>query len=176
VRYLGIYLADIFGLCVLINTFFKKTKDNTMQTLPHHYNVQATGQPDSNVQVYAKNLADLTLAPPSQFGGPGDQWSPEYLFMASVASCFILSFKAIARASNLSWLSVECDVQGELDKMEGKTQFTNIVIKAKLVISPSQDSEKAQRLLIKADQSCLVSNSVKAGTDLECEVIVHQQS
>ncbi|MFT6896310.1 MAG: peroxiredoxin-like protein [Paraglaciecola sp.] len=146
-----------------------------MQTLPHQYNVQAKGQPDSNLHVYVKNLADLTVAPPAQFGGPGDQWSPEDLFMASLASCFILSFRAIARASNLSWLSLECDVQGELDKLEGKTQFTKIVTKAKLVISPSQSIEKAERLLIKADQSCLVSNSLKAEPELECEVIVEEQ-
>jgi organic hydroperoxide reductase OsmC/OhrA len=95
--------------------------------------------------------------------------------MASVASCFILSFRAIARASNISWLSLECDTQGELDKLEGKMQFTKIVIKAKLVISPSQSSEMAERLLIKAEQSCLVSNSLKTESHLEFEVIVQDK-
>jgi peroxiredoxin-like protein len=146
-----------------------------MQAFPHQYNVQAKGQPDNDVQVYVKNLEDLTLAAPAQFGGPGDKWSPEDLFMASVASCFILSFTAIARASNLSWLSLACDVRGELDKIEDKTQFTKIVIKAKLVISSTQSREKAERLLIKADQSCLVSNSLKVKSELECEVIIQVQ-
>lgn len=146
-----------------------------MQAFPHQYNVQAKGQPDSNLQVYATNIADLTVAPPAQFGGPGDQWSPEDLLMASIASCFILSFRAIARASELNWLSLECDVQGELDKLAGKTQFTKINITAKLVIAAAQSSEKAERLLNKAEQSCLVSNSLKSESHLACEVIVQGQ-
>jgi peroxiredoxin-like protein len=146
-----------------------------MQVLPHQYNVQAKGQSDNSLQVKAENLAELSIAPPAQFGGPGDQWSPEDLFMASLASCFILSFRAIARASDLSWLSLTCDAQGILDKLEGKTQFTKIDIKAKLVIAATQSSEKAVRLLNKAEQSCLVSNSLKSESHLECEVIVEQQ-
>ena len=36
-----------------------------MQTLPHHYDVQAKAQADSNLQVHVANLTDLTVAPPS---------------------------------------------------------------------------------------------------------------
>ena len=142
-----------------------------MQTLPHHYHVQAKAQADSNLQVHVANLADLTVAPPSQFGGPGDLWSPEDLLMASVTSCFILSFRAIARASNLSWESLECNAQGELDKLAGKTQFTKININAKLVIAAGENSEKAERLLNKAEESCLITNSLTTESHLECEII-----
>jgi peroxiredoxin-like protein len=141
-----------------------------MQALPHQYKVQAKGQPGSNLQVHVANLADLTIAPPLQFGGPGDQWSPEDLFMASIASCFILSFRAIARASNLSWISLECDAQGELDKRDGKTQFSKIVINAKLAIVVGENNEKAQRLLNKAEQTCLISNSLTSESHLECGI------
>ncbi|MFT4939183.1 MAG: peroxiredoxin-like protein [Paraglaciecola sp.] len=146
-----------------------------MQALPHQYNVHVSGQADSNLQVHVVNLVNLTVAPPALFGGPGDQWSPEDLFMASVASCFILSFKAIARASKLSWQSVQCDAQGELDKLAGKTQFTKIVINAKLVITAGESSEKAERLLNKAEQSCLITNSLTSETHLECEVSVEDE-
>ena len=141
-----------------------------MQTLPHHYHVQAKAQADTNLQVHVANLTDLTVAPPSQFGGPGDLWSPEDLLMASVVSCFILSFRAIARASNLSWESLECNAQGELNKLAGKTQFTKINIKAKLVIAAGENFEKAERLLNKAEESCLVTNSLNTESHLECEV------
>jgi peroxiredoxin-like protein len=143
-----------------------------MQALPHQYHVQAKAQAESNLQVHASNLTDLTVAPPTQFGGPGDQWSPEDLLMASVASCFILSFRAIARASNFSWLSLECNTQGELDKLAGITQFTKIVIMAKLVIGNDESSEKAERLLNKAEQLCLITNSLSSESHLECEISV----
>ena len=147
-----------------------------MQALPHQYNVQVNGVPDTNLQVHVANLANLTIAPPAQFGGPGDQWSPEDLFMASVAGCFILSFRAIARASNFTWVSIECNAQGELDKLEGKAQFTKIVISAKLAVAAGESSEKAERLLIKAEQSCLISNSLTTESRLECDITVEENS
>lgn len=33
-------------------------------------------------------------APPVQFGGDGKEWSPEDLFVAAVADCYLFSFKA----------------------------------------------------------------------------------
>lgn len=92
--------------------------------------------------------------------------------MALVASCFILSFRAITWAWDLSWFSLECDLKGILDKGQGKTQFTKIAIKGKLVITNAQSTENAERLLNKAEQSCLLSNSLKSESLFECEVIV----
>ena len=146
-----------------------------MQALPHLYKVQAKGQDASNLVIHVDKLVDLTVAPPALFGGPGHLWSPEDLFMASVAGCFVLSFRAIARASNLSWISIECDALGELDKLEGKTQFTKIVITAKLAIAVGKSSEKAERLLNKAEQSCLISNSLRSESHLECEITVEEK-
>lgn len=140
------------------------------QALPHHYHVKASGEPDQILDVSVENVAGIAVAPPAQFGGPGDEWSPEDLFMASVASCFILSFKAIARASKLPWLSIECNSDGELDRLEGKTQFTKIVTTATLLIADVDNIEKAERLLHKAEQSCLVLNSLTSESRLECRV------
>jgi hypothetical protein len=48
-----------------------------MQALPHQYYAKATGKPDVYLDVSVTNLADIIVAPPAQFGGPGDEWSPE---------------------------------------------------------------------------------------------------
>lgn len=143
-----------------------------MQALPHQYQVKATGKPDQNLDVSVANIPDLVVAPPAQFGGPGNEWSPEDLFMASIASCFILSFKAIARASKFSWVSITCDSEGVLDRLDGKTQFTKVITKATLVITATESVETAERLLHKAEQSCLVVNSLTSESVLECTVNV----
>ncbi|WP_371195965.1 OsmC family protein [Glaciecola sp. SC05] len=131
-----------------------------MQALPHQYHVSATGKSDNSLHVSIANLEDLPVAAPAQFGGPGDQWSPEDLFMASISSCFVLSFRAIARASKLNWQSIECHSQGTLDKVEGKNKFTKVVTDVTLVIAETESIELAERLLHKADASCLVANSL----------------
>lgn len=143
-----------------------------MQNLPHHYQVTATADAEGDVTLAGEGLPSLATAPPAEFGGPGDRWSPETLLCAAVADCFILTFRAIARASKLAWTSLECSVSGTLDRVERVTQFTAFTVHAKLVVPGGGNEEQAQRLLAKAEQSCLVTNSLKAQAHLEAEVVV----
>ena len=143
-----------------------------MQDLPHHYKVTAAGSPESNLSTTADNLPTIVTAAPAGFGGPGDQWSPEDLMIAAVANCTVLSFKAIARFSKLEWVSIECESEGLLEKIDRKMLFTKVTTKARLMVTSQEDVAKAEKLLIKAEESCLVSNSMTAETHLECEVTV----
>ena len=90
-----------------------------MQDFPHHYRVGATAEPDGDVSLTGDGLDAIASAPPAEFGGPGDRWSPETLLVAAVADCFILSFRVIARASKLPWISLKCEVEGTLERREG---------------------------------------------------------
>ena len=143
-----------------------------MQNLPHHYNVAATSASDSNVSLTSPGLATPESAPPAEFGGPGDQWSPETFLVAAVADCFILSFKAIARASKLDWLSLSCDAEGILDREDRRTQFTGFNLNVVLLIPQGTDEQKAERLLEKAESICLITNSLNAEPRLNTEVRV----
>ena len=146
-----------------------------MQAYPHHYNVQASSTIDSDVNINSDDLPTLQSAPPKQFGGAGDRWSPETLLVAAIADCFILTFKAIARASNFSWDSLSCDVEGVLDRADGVTQFVEFTLEAHLSINGQQDGaveleDKANRLLNKAKKSCLITQSLKAQTHLSTRI------
>ena len=141
-----------------------------MQNLPHNYVVSATASVRSNVELTSPGLAALESAPPAEFGGPGDLWSPETLLAASVADCFILTFRAIARASKLEWNSLSCDVDAILDKVDRVTRFTEIHEKVVLEVPAGTDEAKALRLLEKAEQACLITSSLIAEVRLEAEV------
>jgi organic hydroperoxide reductase OsmC/OhrA len=141
-----------------------------MQDLPHHYSVAAGAQAEGPVVLSSEGLPDLASAAPQQFGGPGDRWSPETLLVAAVADCFILSFRAIARASKLAWTSLECRVEGTLDRVDRAMQFTAFHVRASLRVAPGVSEEQARRILEKAERSCLISNSLKAPSHLEAEV------
>jgi organic hydroperoxide reductase OsmC/OhrA len=147
-----------------------------MQDLPHLYRVNASAEGAANVVLSADNLPDLETAGPPEFGGPGDVWSPETLLVGAVADCFILSFRAIARTAKLEWLTLECDVEGELDKVEKFTQFTGFKVKATLTIPSSTPEKKAQTILQKAEKYCLITNSMKAESHLETQVKIADQA
>jgi organic hydroperoxide reductase OsmC/OhrA len=114
--------------------------------------------------------AAAQTAPPTEFDGPGDRWSPEQLLCAAVADCFVLSFRAIAKGSKFAWSALECDVEGTLNRVEGKSYFTQFVVKARLTVPAGTDRERATKLLEKSDQLCLISSSLIAEKKVEATV------
>jgi len=139
---------------------------------PHHYSVEASAAASGSVELSAEGLPALASAPPAEFDGPGDQWSPESLFVASVVDCFALTFRAIARGSKLDWTRLRCVGEGTLDRVEGVTRFVGLRIVAELALPPGGNDEKGRRLLEKAEKSCLVTNSLDFAVDLEARVAI----
>jgi organic hydroperoxide reductase OsmC/OhrA len=120
-------------------------------------------------------LPELVCAAPAQFGGAGDRWSPETLCVGAVAACFVLTFKAIARASKLPWSALRCEVEGTLDRVDRAPQFTAFLVRATLQVPAGTSLEQAHRLLERAEQSCLITNSLKGSSRLEATVETEQQ-
>lgn len=143
-----------------------------MQPFPHHYTVAASANTQGEVPLEAQTLPRLVTAAPAEYGGPGGRWSPETLLVAAVADCFVLTFRAIAAVSKFSWISLDCEVTGTLDRVEHVTQFTDFVVRARLKVSPETNREQALRMLTKAEQTCLVTNSLKSRCQLDAAVDV----
>ena len=142
-----------------------------MQDMPHHYHVSASAETEGNIDLRSEHIPLLVSASPAEFGGPGDQWSPEHLLVAAVADCFILTFRAIARASKLDWNDLKASAVGTLDRVERITKFTAFTISATLTVPAGTDLEKARRLLEKSETACLITNSMTAEMHLELEII-----
>lgn len=141
-----------------------------MHPFPHRYGVTASGAPQGIVAVAAAGLPAIATQPPPQFGGPEGCWSPESLLVAAVADCFILSFRAVARASRLEWQQLDVDVEGVLDRVEGTTRFTAFVVRPRLRIAAAAGEQAALAALQKAEHLCLVTNSLLAPCELRPEV------
>jgi organic hydroperoxide reductase OsmC/OhrA len=141
-----------------------------MTTFPHHYTVSASAAENGDVAVRSQGQPSLRSDSPPQFGGRGDLWSPETLLTAAVADCFALTFRAIARASNLPWVSIRCDARGTLDRVDRVTRFTRFALHVHLEVPEGVDHEQARRLLIAADHTCLVARSLNATSHLDAHV------
>ena len=137
-----------------------------MQALPHHYTVRAEGKPTGTITTRAQGLETLEIAAPKQFDGPGDHWSPEDMLVACAADCLILTFRSVASASKLDWVSLACDAEGTLESVERITRFTGLHLTATLEIGADESPEKATRVLKKAEEVCLVTNSLSTRTHL----------
>ena len=100
----------------------------------------------------------MRSAPPKDFGGPGDAWSPEHLLLASVETCFMFTFRAVAEASKFEFLLLELSGSGTVDRKDGATRFTDIVLRSRLTLPKGADTRSAQNeMLEKGKNACLVT-------------------
>jgi len=141
-------------------------------TLPYYYETEVEWTEQKMGELEAPGLESLQVASPPEFQGHEGIWTPEHYFVASVNSCFMTTFLAIAQMSKLEFVSFDSKATGKLDKVEGVGyQMTEIILHPNLVIRYSKDLEKAYRLLEKAEKNCLISNSIKTQVRLESEFV-----
>ena len=142
-----------------------------MKPLPHVYDVRLVGGPASYATVTVEGAPALRSAPPLDFDGPGDAWSPEHLFLAAVETCFLFTLRAVAHASRIEFTALEVRATGTVDRQDGATRFTEIVLRPKLTLPPGADRDRALRALDKSERTCLVTASLSTPIRLEPEVV-----
>lgn len=114
----------------------------------------------------------INFSSPPEFQGEPGLWTPEHLLVASVATCFLATFRALAENSRLQVLRLEVDAEGLLEKQEGGFRFTRVVIRPALTIAEAADEERANKLLEKAERACLISRSLSSHIELQAKLEV----
>jgi organic hydroperoxide reductase OsmC/OhrA len=137
---------------------------------PHTYVVTSSVGPLPEVILETPNVAPLRTALPQEFDGPGDRWSPETLFVAAIADCYAMTFRGIAAKSRLAWDSLTLKTTATLDRVDGVTRFTDVEIRAHLLMSDCASEGLATRVLEKAEQTCLVTRSLTAAVHLRSHI------
>jgi len=110
-----------------------------------------------------------TVTPP-EFDGPGGLWSPETLLVGAITDCFVITFRGIARASKMPWVSVSATCEGTLERPDRVTQFTRFDVRATVVLPPEVSEDQARRILARAEETCLITRSLKGETHLHIAI------
>ena len=147
-----------------------------MHPFPHRYRVRIGIAPEGEVTLDSEGLERIRSMPPPEWGGPGGYWSPETLVLAALGDCTMMTFRAIAKASRLEWREITAEVEGKLDRVEGNSRFTEITLRARIVLPAGGDAAKARQLLDKAEKGCPVSNSLTATKHVEAEIVEQLRS
>ena len=140
------------------------------------YRVSAASTAVRNGVASAEGVqSSISFSAPPEFQGEAGQWTPEYLFLASVAGCFVSTFSGMANFSKFAFLSLHVEVEGSLNKEEQGWRFTEVTLHPRLKIALEKDRERASRLLEKAEKTCLIVRSINGKTILEPELIVEEE-
>ena len=116
----------------------------------------------------------IAFSAPPEFQGEAGRWTPEHLFLASVAGCYVSTFSGMAQFSKFEFLSLDLQVEGVLSKEEAGWRFAQINLRPRLKIAQEKDRERASRLLEKAEKTCLIIRSTNSKVILEPELIVEE--
>jgi peroxiredoxin-like protein len=141
-----------------------------MHPFPHHYDAHLAGGPTGYIRVSTSGLPDLSAAAPKDFDGPGDAWSPEHLLLAAVETCFMLTLRSIAALSKVQFTALDVDIAGTVDRVDGVTRFTEIVLRARMTVARGTDRARVLRVMEKSEKACLVSASLSTPIRLEPEI------
>lgn len=97
--------------------------------------------------------------------------NPEELFVASIASCLMLTFLFIASTKGLTLTDYQSEAVGVLAKnAEGKMAMTQVIVRPKLQFSGDvPDQALLHELFEKAHAQCFISNSVKSSVSVILE-------
>ena len=139
--------------------------------LPQRYSLSLTlHATDGALGLDAPGRPTIVAAPPVEWDGRDDVWSPEHLLLAAVASCFTTTFQAVARNSKLAFADYALQASGVLGKADdGATRFLEIRLAPTLSV-PEGDVIKATKILESAKRHCFVAASLKTPVLLDAEV------
>jgi organic hydroperoxide reductase OsmC/OhrA len=90
---------------------------------------------------------------PIDYDGPGDAWSPEHLLLAAVETCFLFTLRAVATASKIEFVTLDLASQGTVDRQDGVTRFTEIVLRPRLTVPAGTDRERVLWVLQKSERA-----------------------
>jgi len=145
---------------------------NDMEKL-HEYSTSVTWTERRNGNLASPGLPPITTGPPADFGGEGNVWSPEHFFVASAEVCAMLTFLAIAGMSKLDVMGWTSSARGKVEKVDGQGfMFTTLEIDAEVEVARESDVPKAERILQKAGENCLVTTSMKTPVDFRYKIKV----
>lgn len=99
-------------------------------------------------------------------------WSPEHLYLATLTSCLMTTFLAIAENSNLIFCDFKCNAIATAENVNLSLEISDVIIKVTVCIPSSKTVQKALRIIAISEKHCVISNSVKTRIHIAPEVIV----
>lgn len=133
----------------------------------YRYRVGVRWKSERKGVLKAEGKEPLDVATPPEFKGHPGVWTPEDLFVGALVTCFMTTFLGTAYHRGLKFEDFKADAEGVLARPEGEFLFTEVVIRAKLLLPPGGDKDLAREVLEFAEKDCLISHSIVTRVRME---------
>ena len=133
--------------------------------------------PDFKYETYARahrirfgSGTEIEASSAPGYVGDADKVNPEETFLASISSCHMLTFLAVAAKFRFTVDQYQDEAEAELGKnAEGRVAITRVTLRPKVTFGgdPLPDTKKIQELHEKAHRGCFIANSVTCPIHVE---------
>jgi len=130
---------------------------------------EGIAQGNHRIEFDGKPPLEVSAAP--QYRGDRSRLNPEELFLASLASCQMLTYLALASRAAVDVLAYEDGAEAVLAIAEKKMRVTEVILRPRITIAAGANEAKARSLVEAAHDGCFIANSVACAVRLEPEIV-----
>jgi lipoyl-dependent peroxiredoxin len=139
-----------------------------LDTVLYSTSATAFGGRDGRVATDDGQL-DLSVASPTQLGGPGGATNPEQLFAAGYAACFHSAMLLVARRARLDTTGSTVTAHVSLGKKSGELGY---LLAVTLVVElPALAADAARELVARAHAVCPYSNATRGNIAVTFDIV-----
>jgi peroxiredoxin-like protein len=122
------------------------------------YPVAVRWEHDRLVRAAVEGKTTLVVGPPADYpGGELGVWNPEELLVGAVATCFAITFAALARRAELDVHGLDVHATGHVSRRDdGRFGFVAIELSPRILVE-EECLARARAIAVAAEQRCLVA-------------------
>ncbi len=131
----------------------------------------AEGVATGNHRVEFEGGPSVEVSAAPQYRGDPTKLNPEELFLASLASCQMLTYLSLATRAGIAVLAYEDSAEATLTIAERKMRITEVQLRPRITIAADADEAKARSLVEAAHDGCFIANSVACVVQAAPEIL-----
>lgn len=112
---------------------------------------------------------------PIEMDGPGIGTNPDEMLLGAAATCYIITLAAMLERNGIEKENLTMNSVGVVEVTNGVITYKKIIHKPEIIL-PEDTTEKkrsiAQRLIMKAETSCMISRALKGNVEVSVEPII----
>lgn len=136
----------------------------------HYFHLKADwpGNRNDIGTIQAQNL-QTKISIPLEMDGPGEGTNPDEMLLGAATTCYIITLAAMLERSRIEKKSLIVESSAVVDVTNGIFTYKKIIHRPTLVILNEKDSKMATRLLLKAEDTCMISRALRGNVEIELE-------
>lgn len=138
-----------------------------------HLKADWTGGRNGEGRITVGNLSSAISAP-AELDGPGIGTNPEEMLVGSAATCYIITLAALLNKREIPVAKLTMSSEGVVSK-QGGLHFERIVHRPQMTLTSGateEQQEAAKQAAIRAEQACMISNTLRGNVEVHVEPVV----